>query len=151
VELAEKAGAMSSRVRAAVNMALVHLARGAYADAESAVAAILPMARERRIGLDHEPFLLACQAEAMSKNGRSEEAVVVAKEAVARARDYGTRLWEIPARLSLAGALRSEDEQPKDTIAGELSEAERLIDVTGAEVFRPWLKRESDEVAARTV
>lgn len=151
VELAEKAGAMSSRVRAAVNMALVHLARGAYADAESAVAAILPMARERRIGLDHEPFLLACQAEAMSKNGRSEEAVVVAKEAVARARDYGTRLWEIPARLSLAGALRSEDEQQKDTIAGELSEAERLIDVTGAEVFRPWLKRESDEVAARTV
>jgi class 3 adenylate cyclase/tetratricopeptide (TPR) repeat protein len=151
VELAEQAGALSSRVRAAVNMALVHLARGAYDDAQSVVDSILPMARERRIGLDHEPFLLACRAEAMSKIGRSREAVAVAKEAVAKARDYGTRLWEIPARLSLVAALRTANGRQTDIPARELREAETLIDDIGAEVFRPWLKRETDELAALAV
>ena len=38
-----------------------------------------------------------------------------------------------------------------DVSAGELREAENLIDDIGAEVFRPWLKREIDALAALAV
>ncbi len=138
VDLAEQAGALSSRVRAALNMSLVHIARGAYGDAVQSIVAILPMARERRIGLDHEPFLLACQAEALALNGRPGEALPVAKEALARAREYGTRLWEIPARLSLARSLvlaESGDDRAPEV---ELEAARGLIEQTGARVFEDW-------------
>jgi len=146
VELAEQAGALSSRVRAALNMSLVDIARGAYTDAVASVEAVLPMARERRIGLDHEPFLLACQAEALARDGRSGDALPIAKEAVARAERYGTRLWEIPARLSLARALSATDTGHGGAMKRELETARGLIDQTGARVFEDWW----DRVAAQS-
>jgi class 3 adenylate cyclase/tetratricopeptide (TPR) repeat protein len=147
-ELAEQAGALSSRVRAALNLSLVHIARQAYNDAVATIESILPLARERRIGLDHEPFLLACQAEALAMGGRASEAVAVAEQALNKAREYGTRLWEIPARLSLATALRIRGDDQADSVRRELAAARELIEETGAEVFRPWLKRQSGEMQA---
>ena len=138
VDLAEQAGALSSRVRAALNMSLVHIARGAYADAVHSVTVILPVARERRIGLDHEPFLLACQAEALARDGRVAEALPVAKQALAKAREYGTRLWEIPARLSLARALGMWAVGGERGFGREMEAARELIDETGARAFQGW-------------
>jgi len=138
LEIAEQAGALSSRVRAAVNMSLVHIIRGAYKDAVRVVTEILPLARERRIGLDHEPFLLACQAEALARDGRPSESLPLAEEAVALAIDYGTRAWEIPARLSLARSLLMTRSARDPAFERELEHARELIGQTGARAFRGW-------------
>ncbi|UCC14851.1 MAG: hypothetical protein JSW21_02520, partial [Gammaproteobacteria bacterium] len=149
IGIAQSAGALSSRVRAAVNLSLVHLAGEAYDEAADAARSILPLARERRIGLDHEPFLLACMAQALARQGVGAEAVSVAREALAKARQYGTRLWEIPACLSLACALRAEDsEANKADIDKALRDARSLIDETGAKAFVGWLETEATGSAA---
>jgi class 3 adenylate cyclase/tetratricopeptide (TPR) repeat protein len=142
LELAEEAGALSSRVRAALNLAIVHLAAEAWDEAAATVEAILPLARERRIGLDHEPFLLACLAEAYSHAGDSEAAITTARQAVDTATRYGTRLWEIPARLSLAGALhRADASGSAAAVQEELSAAQQLMEDTGGRAFQDWHDR----------
>jgi hypothetical protein len=106
------------------------------------VEAILPLARERRIGLDHEPFLLACLARATSRSGEHVQAISTAREAVEKARQYGTRLWEIPARLSLAAALHRADAVGNAEAArAELEAAQGLIEETGGRAFQPWHDR----------
>ena len=143
IEIAERAGALSSQVRAAVNLSLVYLADEAFEEAAEAAESILPLARERRIGLDHEPVLLACMAQALARQGMGAEAVAIAREALAKARQYGTRLWEIPACLSLACALGAEDREANETeIQAALKDAHKLIDETGAQVFTIWLETE---------
>ncbi len=143
IEIAERVGALSSRVRAAVNLSLVHLAGEAFEEAADAARSILPLARERRIGLDHEPILLACLAQALARQGDAAEAVTTAREAFAKARQYGTRLWEIPACLSLACALGAEDRSANEAeIRTVLDDARNLIDETGARAFMGWLEAE---------
>ncbi len=152
LELAEEAGALSSRVRAALNLSIVHLASEAWDQAAEVVEAILPVARERRIGMDHEPFLLACLAQAYSKGGRARQAVPVAVEAVEAARRYGTRLWEIPARLALAGArIRSGAEPTCKEVTGELEAAQKLIEETGGQAFRGWCDSLAEEIGHAAV
>jgi hypothetical protein len=73
-------------------------------------------------------------------------------EAVEAAGRYGTRLWEIPARLALAGArMRSGAEPTCKEVTGELEAAQKLIEETGGQGFRGWCDSLAEEIAHAAV
>ena len=68
------------------------------------------------------------------------------------ARRYGTRLWEIPARLALAGArIRSGAEPTCKEVTGELEAAQKLIEETGGQAFRGWCDSLAEEIGHAAV
>jgi ATP/maltotriose-dependent transcriptional regulator MalT len=138
VEAAEKYGNSQTRVIVHRALASAHEQRGQWSEAIAAARRAEALAREKQTGLDLEPEWLRVLSLAHLGRGELEKARALGEYAAERARDIGTRVFEIPCRLALVRALlASGDAGMADAVGTNLDTSFDLIDSTGAEGYRP--------------
>lgn len=102
----------------------------------------LALARRSRAGLEYEPILLSTIADMTYRCGAVTDAAVLADDAIELARKRTNRVAECQALLVRAMALLSAGSQ---SAAGQaeplLVQTERLIEISGAAVLEPTLRR----------
>lgn len=100
----------------------------------------LTLLRASRAAMEYESELLASLAECYLQVRRREEAVATATQALAVARSQTTRVPQCRAYLTLAAlAIESELADGQESSA-LLSQAEQLIERTGATIYAPLLR-----------
>src|SRR5207247_7453267 len=127
-----------TRVLTSSILGYAHLLNEHWADAIALLEGALALAGERAVALYWEPFMLAVLAEAHLGAREVGRARQVADEALARARQLGTRVEEIQAELVLARVLRHA-EAATSAIEGALCNAAALIEETGARGYEPFV------------
>jgi tetratricopeptide (TPR) repeat protein len=146
VELTDKLGDVFSRSLALSNLAWIELNAG---EAEEALRSIEEAERLYRdamgSGGEMEAWRGQLRAQALTAVGRPEEAVEVAEEAAAIARQRGM-MWTYPvAMLALSRALRAAG---RDGGLEALEESERVARLTGAMALLADLELEKEVVGA---
>jgi len=102
----------------------------------------LSYARRTRAGLEHEPIVLSTMADVTYRSGAADKAAALANDAIELARARTNRVAECQALLVRATALLDTSSRYASAQAGPLlARAEQLVDVTGAAVFKPMLRR----------
>ncbi|HJQ82822.1 MAG TPA: hypothetical protein VKA21_02010, partial [Candidatus Binatia bacterium] len=99
--------------------------------------------REHRVGLFMEAVVLARKADALRLVGRTDEAVAVAREAVAVGKRQGSVAWTIDALLAFARAERAAGRIPE----AALDEADALVRASGAGAYAPFIRLERAAIA----
>jgi class 3 adenylate cyclase/tetratricopeptide (TPR) repeat protein len=105
VEIAERMGNAYARTQAYSCLALAHLSREEWDEAVEAGEQSLAISRERRTGLQFEPWTLATLAEAYLARGDGPRARATVEQAVALARGRQIKVFEPITLLSLARVL----------------------------------------------
>jgi len=138
VEAAEKYGNSQTRVIVHRALASAHEQRGQWSEAIAAARRAEALAREKQTGLDLEPEWMRVLSLAHLGRGEVEKARALGEHAAERARNIGTRVFEIPSRLALVRALlASGDAEMAESVLTNLDTIFDLIDSTGAEGYRP--------------
>jgi class 3 adenylate cyclase/tetratricopeptide (TPR) repeat protein len=138
LRIAEELGSPFSRVVSLSGLGSARLAAEEYEAAERCYGDAIDIARDQRLGLEHEGWLLANRAHAQRKLGRLDAAVTSAEEAVALASERGERVWEIAAQIQLAEARIARDGARARAAADTaLTRAEALVRETGAGAYAP--------------
>ena len=115
---------------------------GDFGAATTLLRQALDHARRTRAALEHEAILLSTIAEVTFCSGDAPEAAALAAQAISVAAKRTNRLAECHASLVRVLALL----EPWSSRAAAqaqplLAQAEQLVDITGASVFEPMLKR----------
>ena len=148
VELAEKIGSPLARGQAYGFLGIAHVHREEWDAGIAALQHELAIAHEHRTLLFVEAGTLAMLARAYLGRGDHALARTTAEQALAAARQRGSRLFEADALLSLAFVLlRSDGLAARATIEAALLDAERLIAETGARSRAPWVHVHRAELA----
>jgi hypothetical protein len=120
----------------------MHLICAAWTDAIEAFSRALQIAREQS-GAEREAHVLGFLSAAHLGAGDAVSARSLAQEAVAVARERGTRMYELHAQLALARALRAESgARAADDIERCLDRADALLEETGSRVYAPQILEE---------
>jgi adenylate cyclase len=129
-------------VKASLCQGMSALAENDVIAAEQHFLAALETARHGSTGLDYEARLLALLADTLLRGGAMERAAQTAAEAMEIARQRTDRYAECHAALSGAAALAmAGGTERREEAVALLRQADQLIAVTGAEVFRPMRER----------
>ena len=140
---------MSSAARDSMGVALAMNAR--YADAVPMLEEALAIAREKSTLLQGEPVMLSNLSAAYLGAGKHAMAVRTAAEAVEAARRRGTRMHQVRALLFHARALLSEATRSDfERIRKDLSEAQAIVQLTGARSYEPFIHESLAELARRS-
>ena len=149
VEIAERAGGAFWRGNAYQSLAIAHVLRGEWREAIDAVERALSLSRRRDVGREGDPLSLAFLSRARLGSGDADAALRAADEAVALARDHGTKTQELYARHHRAQALlASAGAAATEAAVVELESALQLVEATGARAFEPRLRRDLARLAA---
>jgi hypothetical protein len=126
----------------------MHVGLAAWTDAIAAFERALQIAREQT-GAEREAHVLGCLSAAHLGAGDAVSARSVAQEAVALARERGTRMYELCAQLALARALRAQSgASAADDVERCLDRADALVEETGSRVFAPQILEERARLEA---
>lgn len=148
VAIAERIGGAFSRALAYSALAVAQLGVGTHAEAVDAARRSLALSRERRTGLQWEPWTLTVLARALLARGDPVQARTAAEQAIDRALQGGLRLHEVPAQVTLAHILiATEGLRSRARIESVLDEARGVIEQTGAVVEEPLVRIELAELA----
>ena len=148
LEIAEKIGSPFSRAGAYYRLGVLIGGAGRWAEAIEMLEQALAIARECRTYLEAEAALVAALAEACLGAGDLVRARALAEESVALGRRIGAPLYFLPALRALAHVLLVEaDAAAAPAIRDALSEADRLIDETGATSLAPLVLLDRAELA----
>jgi class 3 adenylate cyclase len=139
LEGSERVGSPFSQVHSlARGVALVKLFEG---DCEGAIAAFeraLAIARDHRTGLEQEPYILALLARAQLGAGDGEWAATTAAEALAMARQRGSRWAELEALANCARAsLANGRAESAGEIAERVEQMASLAEESGMRLYTP--------------
>ncbi len=151
VEVADRRdGAAFLRVLAYLALGSTHVLTGELELALAALEEARAIAQTARVGLELEPMFFNSFALAHAARGEPEVARRFEEQALASARRIRSRFHELNA-CAVLGALLSRSSELPDRDRGEqlLAEAEKLIEETGIEAFRPSLELERARLAAR--
>jgi class 3 adenylate cyclase/tetratricopeptide (TPR) repeat protein len=130
-------------IAALLSRGLAASAQRDYVAAEGYFLEALEMARRRRAGLENEAKLLANLAETYLRADNEVRAAKSAAEALETARRRTDRYAECHSAIVLATCLRIRSRHEAVEL---LNRARTLIELTGAEIFLPMLKRASQLV-----
>jgi len=148
VDIAEKIGSPFARGQAYGFLGIVHVQRGEWDAAISALQNELTIARANRTLLFVEAGSLAMLAQAYLGRGDYGEARAAAEQSVVVARQRGSQLFECDGHMTLAQVLmHSEGTSARAAIADALAAAQRLIATTGAGSRAPFLHLRRAELA----
>ena len=148
IGIAEKIGSALSRGQAYEMLGVAHLLREEWDQAIDALQQDLRISRERHTGLLVEAGSLALLSEAYRGRGDFDVARQTAEEALAIARQRGSRLFELDAQLALARALLSAaGRQEHERIESALAQAAAVVEQTGARVRQPFIHLGRAELA----
>jgi class 3 adenylate cyclase/tetratricopeptide (TPR) repeat protein len=148
VDVAEKTGSQPARVVAYFSLGLAHLLNDQWTEAVSGLEGALTIARDANSGLCWEAVILARLAAAFLGVGEPERARRAAEEALAVARQRGTKLWEHHAQLILAQILmQTQGAGAAAAIGAALSAAQAAIEATGAKSYAPFVHVEHAALA----
>jgi class 3 adenylate cyclase/tetratricopeptide (TPR) repeat protein len=151
VDIAERMGNAYARTQAYSCLALAHASRGEWDDAVEAGEQSLAISRERRTGVQFEPWTLATLAEAYLARGDGSRARATAEQAVAIARGNQIQIFEPIALRSLARVLlASEGAGARAEVKAALSRALALAKEMEARSEEPLLHVELGELARLT-
>ena len=150
--LAERHGGAYLRLYQLASRALAAGICGNYKAAIDGTVRSLEFLRQTGAAIEFEPELLASLADYQTRIGDHEQAVPTAVDAVAMARNRGARLPECRATITLASlAAFTEGSRAPGRAQSLLSEAERLIKVSGASIYEGRLNEARALVADLTV
>jgi tetratricopeptide (TPR) repeat protein len=148
LEIAEPIGDAFGVNLAWAAIGIGHSLRGEWHEARPALERALQLMREQRTGLFYEAYTLTHRARVELRLGDVEQARSTIEEAVRVGKEHHTRAWEIQAHLERARVLRELDgSNGIEEASHSLGAAERLIEETGAESFRPQLHEEHGRLA----
>jgi adenylate cyclase len=148
VEIAENIGSPLSRGQAYEMLGIAHVLREEWDEAIAALRHELKVSHERRTGLLAEAGSLAILAGAYLGHGDLDLARSTAAEALAVARQHGSRLFECDAQIVMARVLlRTEGAKAKAAIESALAQAQALVEETGARVRQPLIHIERAKLA----
>jgi tetratricopeptide (TPR) repeat protein len=124
------------------------LASSAAGDADGAAELFrqaLTLGRQTRMGLEYEAKLVAHLAESLARAGDFGRAWIVASEAIEVARRRTDRVAELHASMVAAlAACRCDDRRLRWQAGSQLRRARKLLDITGAAIFEPMLRRTAE-------
>lgn len=101
-----------------------------------------------RVAVEFETEIRASLAERHYKAGNLDEALVIAKEAVALSQKRSNRLTECRALIVWGGVLRqAADVGSLERAVGLFNQAEQLIKLTGAKMYEQALVSERGRLA----
>ncbi len=151
VDIAERMGNAYARTQAYSCLALAHVSREEWDEAVEAGEQSLAISRERRTGLQFEPWTLATLAEAYLARGDVGRARATAEQGVALARGRHIKILEPLTLLSLARVLlASEGAGASAEIKAALSRALALAKEMDARSEEPLVHVELAELARVT-
>ena len=151
VDIAERMGNAYARTQAYSCLALAHASREEWDQAVEAGEQSLAISRERRTGVQFEPWTLATLADAYLARGDGSRARATAEQAVAIARGSHIKIFEPIALRSLARVLRaSEGAGARAEVKAALSRALALAKEMGARSEEPLVHVELAELARVT-
>jgi class 3 adenylate cyclase/tetratricopeptide (TPR) repeat protein len=151
VDIAERMGNAYARTQAYSCLALAHVSREEWDQAVEAGEQSLAISRERRTGVQFEPWTLATLAEAYLARGDVSRARATAEQAVAIARGSHIKIFEPIALRSLARVLlASEGAGARAEVKAALSRALALAKEMEARSEEPLLHVELGELARLT-
>jgi hypothetical protein len=129
-------------------LARAHECAGQWAEASEVAESVFATVRTRQIGLLAKPEALAVLAHAQLGSGAPVRALEAAEEAIARAREWGTRVQEIRALLARAHVLIATEGAPvRSRVEADLRDAAAVIEATEARVFTPQVHVERAALA----
>ncbi|MGC2776455.1 MAG: adenylate/guanylate cyclase domain-containing protein [Bradyrhizobium sp.] len=139
-EIAEQSGTPYIRVAALWCNSLACAATGDLVTAAQDLHDAIEEARRTRSVLEAEARMLAEYAGLLRQAGRFELALDVADEAIAVGRRRTDRIGELHSRLLRCLLRASQSDLRNDAEAlGGIHDVERLLEVSGAEIYRPML------------
>jgi ATP/maltotriose-dependent transcriptional regulator MalT len=151
VDIAERMGNAYARTQAYSCLALAHLSRGEWDEAVEAGEQSLAISRDRRTGVQFEPWTLATLAEAYLARGEGRRARATAEQAVALAHGNRIKVFEPITLLSLARVLlASEGARARADVKAALSRALALAKEMEARSEEPLVHVELAELARLT-
>jgi class 3 adenylate cyclase/tetratricopeptide (TPR) repeat protein len=141
-ELAVRQGSPYLRAYSLACHGMAQSIAGDYDDAIQTLTDGVDFVREARVAMEIEPEMLANLADCRLRSGAFQLAIQTAEEAIAMSQSRSARLPQCRAMITLAGALTTINEIEAHDRAAELfDQAEQLIDVTGAGIYRPLLDK----------
>ena len=148
LEMAEASGSPALQALALGFLARAHELAEQRAEASEVAEGALAIGRTRRVYLLVELDYLDVLAHAYLGSGAPARAREVAEEAVARARERGTRVHEIRALLARAHVLIATEGAPaRSRVEADLRDAADVIEATEARVFTPQVHVERAALA----
>ena len=151
VDIAERMGNAYARTQAYSCLALAHLSRGEWDEAVEAGEQSVAISRERRTGVQFEPWTLATLAEAYLARGDGPRARDTAEQAAALARASHIKIFEPITLLSLARVLlATEGGGARAEVKAALSRALALAKEMEARSEEPLVHVELGELARLT-
>jgi hypothetical protein len=149
--LADRHGSAYLRLYQLASRALADGISANYEAAIDGTVRSIEFLRQTGAAIEFEPELLASLAEYQTRRGDYERALPTAVDAVAMARTRGARLPECRATITLASlAIFTEGARASGRAQSLLTEAERLIEVSGASIYESRLNEARRLVAALT-
>jgi class 3 adenylate cyclase/tetratricopeptide (TPR) repeat protein len=148
IEISEKLGSPYSRVGAYYRLGISLVAARRWPEAIETLEHARGIGRERRTGLEREAGIVSWLAEACLGAEDIARARALAEEAVGRGRQIGVPMDVVYAQRTLARVLLAQEGAAAATaVRAALSEAERLIEETGATSLAPLVLLERAELA----
>jgi len=137
-----------SRVFALWCNGLAEVTRGDLESAHESYSQALELVMGTRVAVEFETEIRASLAERHYKAGNLDEALVIAKEAVALSQKRSNRLTECRALIVWGGVLRqAADVGSLERAVGLFNQAEQLIKLTGAKMYEQALVSERGRLA----
>jgi adenylate cyclase len=148
VRVAEDTGNINLQPLAHAALGTAHLNRGEWSEAVRACTTALDLAHRHGLWLFEEGSMNLFLSESHLGAGDHEGALRVADEAVVTSKSRGTQIFECGALITRNRIRRlTLDRQPQESWDADLDQADRLVDETGAEAWRPFLLVERAELA----
>ncbi|WP_315716691.1 MULTISPECIES: AAA family ATPase [unclassified Bradyrhizobium] len=140
LQIAEASGMPYIRVQALAGAGLARAAAGDFTHAAYDLREAIEYSRRARAGLEFEARMMSDLADVLYRAGDLRSALDVAEEASVIARRRTDRIGELHAVLLRCLISSSDSDFRNDAEAvGSLLDAERLLEVSGAEVYKPML------------
>jgi tetratricopeptide (TPR) repeat protein len=137
-----------SRVFALWCNGLAEVTRGDLESAHESYSQALDLVMGTRVAVEFETEIQASLAERHYKAGKLDEAMAIAKEAVALSQKRSNRLTECRALIVWGGVLRqAADAGSLESAVGLFNQAEQLIKQTGARMYEQSLVSERGQLA----
>jgi len=151
LELAERLGSPTLRSSARDSLGIAYLMEGRWHEAVELLEHAIAIVRKRSTMLQGEPVMLCNLSAAYLGLGDSQRAARMAAEALAVARERGTRMHQCRALLFRARALlRTEAGTSQGEIRELLEQAMAIVELTGGRAYAPFVREEAAELARVT-
>jgi len=148
IEIAERIGSPFSRVVAHMDLGQAHIMSEDWSQAIPTLEEGLKISRQTQAGLVWEAQILGFLAQAYLGLGDNSRARATVDEAVAVARQRGTKFFECTAQLARARVLlRTRGAAASNEIEGALGEAQALAEETGGRSQEPFVHEVLAELA----